>query len=191
MLMKSHLLHLKFTQRDQTCSRTGCIPSSTAAEQSSCSILNAGTNTEAKLSSFAREHTEQLSVLFPRIFKKMRFLKALWYSSWKENTQTHCPCGSRMESCIRAVIQSRVCTWQDGRVLLQLLSGRRAAFRARAGFVQQQSTKPRETNVPLPFCCLDFANAALASLILLFWVNTLQPKELLQLRTQPTPNRFT
>lgn len=66
--------------------------------------------------------------------------------------------------------------------LLQTLPcGRRAAFRARAVFVWQESTRPRETNVPLPSCCLDFANAALVGLILLFWVNTPQPKELLQL----------
>lgn len=99
--MKSHLLHLKFTQRDQTCSAAGCTPSSTAAGQSS-SILNAGTNTEVNLSSSAREHTELLSVLFPSIFET-RFLKALCYSSWKENTQTYCPYDSRMKNYVRAV----------------------------------------------------------------------------------------
>lgn len=81
MLMKSHLLYLKFTRCDQTCCGTGCIPSSTAAGQSSGSILNAGTSIEAKLSSSVRVRTEQLSVLFPRIFKKMRFLKAPCSSS--------------------------------------------------------------------------------------------------------------
>lgn len=71
---------------------------------------------------------------------------------------------------------------EDPCSLLQTLSsGRRAAFRAHAIFVRQESTTPRQKNVPLPFCCLNFANAALTSLILLFWVNTPQPKELLQL----------
>lgn len=48
-------------------------------------------------------------------------------------------------------------------------------------FVRQESTRARETKVPLPSCCLDFAKAALASLILSFRVNTPHPKELLQL----------
>lgn len=74
-------------------------------------------------------------------------------------------------------------------LLQTLLSSRRAAFRAHAIFVRQESSTPRQTNIPLPFCCLDFANTALTSLILLFWVNTPQAKELLQLSLLQSSSR--
>jgi len=48
-------------------------------------------------------------------------------------------------------------------------------------YLYSQRAPDKETNVPLPLRCLDFANAALASLILLFRVNAPHPKELLQL----------
>lgn len=47
--------------------------------------------------------------------------------------------------------------------------------------VRQESTTLRRTNILRQSCHLDFTNSALASLILLFWVNTSHPKELLQL----------
>lgn len=181
MLLNSHLLHLKFTQGDQTCSAAGCTPPSMAAGQSSKAPTLKQTSLplpESTQSSF--------SVLFPRIFKKMRFLqspvlqqlerKYTAILSWREQNEKSCwSCSSKAGHVYGRMGES--CS------LLQTLpAGTRCVCTA-------GEHQTRDTNIPLPSRCLNFANAALVGLILLFWVDTPQPGELLQLSAVQSGSR--